>query len=109
MAVARAARTLPILGVDIAGLPWTEIDFVEDVEYANSFILEKLQDHTAARPKLAVVGGGLLLLTSSTSKYRGTESWAIIFLNMTSKVQAIKIYIGKLVRNNLYHHGNIPS
>ena len=41
---------------DITGLPWTEIDFVEDVEYANSFILEKLQDHTAAKPKLAVVG-----------------------------------------------------
>ena len=31
---------------------------------------------------MAVVGGGLLLLTSSTSKYRGTESWAIIFLTI---------------------------
>ena len=29
---------------------------------------------------MAVVGGGLLLLTSSESKYRGKESWAIIFL-----------------------------
>ena len=31
---------------------------------------------------MAVVGGGLLLLMSSESKYRGTESWAIVFLTI---------------------------
>ena len=41
---------------DITGLPWTEIDFVEDVEYANNVVLDKLLDHQGVRPKLAVVG-----------------------------------------------------
>ncbi len=41
---------------DITGLPWTEIDFVEDVEYANSVVLDKLLDHQGVRPKLEVVG-----------------------------------------------------
>ena len=41
---------------DITGLPWTEIDFREDVDFANRNVLGKLLDHPRARPKLAVVG-----------------------------------------------------
>ncbi len=41
---------------DITGLPWTEIDFVEDIEYANNTVLENLHDHQFAGAKLAVVG-----------------------------------------------------
>ncbi len=41
---------------DITGLPWTEIDFVEDIEYANNTVLENLHDHQFGGAKLAVVG-----------------------------------------------------
>ncbi len=41
---------------DITGLPWTEIDFMEDVDYANQVVIGKLLDHQLARPKLAVAG-----------------------------------------------------
>ena len=37
-AVVRSARHLPIRGIDIAGLPWTEIDFPEDLEFARKRI-----------------------------------------------------------------------
>ncbi len=41
---------------DITGLPWTEIDFKEDVDYANQVVIGKLHDHRRIRPKMAVVG-----------------------------------------------------
>ena len=41
---------------DITGLPWTEIDFKEDIDFANRNVLGKLLDHPRARPEFAVVG-----------------------------------------------------
>lgn len=41
---------------DVTGLPWTEIDFMEDVAYANDTVLGELLDHRHAVPDLAVVG-----------------------------------------------------
>ena len=41
---------------DITGLPWTEIDFKEDIDFANRNVLGKLLDHPRAKPKLAIVG-----------------------------------------------------
>lgn len=42
-AVARLARRVPVRCVDVAGLPWTEIDFVEDVLYARCEVLPELR------------------------------------------------------------------
>ena len=41
---------------DITGLPWTEIDFKEDIDYANQNVLGKLLDLPRAGAELAVVG-----------------------------------------------------
>ena len=35
---------LDVFAEDITGIPWTEIDFPEDVAYANNIILTALQD-----------------------------------------------------------------
>lgn len=42
-ATARLARRVPVRCVDVAGLPWTEIDFVEDVLYARCEVLPALR------------------------------------------------------------------
>ena len=41
---------------DITGLPWTEIDYKEDIDYAKRVVLEKLLDHRPEKPKLSIVG-----------------------------------------------------
>lgn len=48
-AVARLARRLPVHCVDMAGLPWAEIDFVEDVLYARCEVLPELRAAPGAR------------------------------------------------------------
>ena len=42
-AVARLAQRVPVQCVDMAGLPWSEIDFVEDVLYARCEVLPELR------------------------------------------------------------------
>jgi choline kinase len=42
-AMARLARRVPVHCIDMAGLPWTEIDFVEDVLYARCEVLPELR------------------------------------------------------------------
>lgn len=41
---------------DITGLPWTEIDFKEDVDYANETVIHKLLDHRQAVSESVIVG-----------------------------------------------------
>lgn len=40
----RSFRAGRFFAEDITGIPWTEIDFPEDVAYANNIILTALQD-----------------------------------------------------------------
>ena len=42
-AIARLAQRAPVRCVDMAGLPWSEIDFVEDVLYARCEVLPELR------------------------------------------------------------------
>jgi len=42
-AIARLAQRVPVHCVDVAGLPWSEIDFVEDVLYARCEVLPELR------------------------------------------------------------------
>jgi choline kinase len=42
-AIARLAQRVPIQCVDVAGLPWSEIDFVEDVLFARCEVLPELR------------------------------------------------------------------
>ena len=41
---------------DITGLPWTEIDFKEDIDYANDVVIGKLHDLPRPALNLAAVG-----------------------------------------------------
>jgi len=41
---------------DVTGLPWTEIDFKEDIDHANRVVMEKLLDPRPDRPNLSIVG-----------------------------------------------------
>lgn len=52
-AVERVAQTVPLRGVDIADLPWIEIDFPEDLERARRQIWPKLRSALAAEARLA--------------------------------------------------------
>ncbi len=40
--MARLAQRVPVRCIDVAGLPWTEIDFVEDILYAQCEVLPEL-------------------------------------------------------------------
>jgi choline kinase len=42
-ALARLAQRVPVQCIDMAGLPWSEIDFVEDVLYARCEVLPELR------------------------------------------------------------------
>lgn len=42
-AVDAIAQEIPIRGIDIAGLPWTEIDFPEDLEHARNHVWPKIR------------------------------------------------------------------
>lgn len=42
-AVDRIATTLPIAAIDVAGLPWVEIDFAHDLEYAQKKIWPEIK------------------------------------------------------------------
>jgi len=48
-AIARLAQRVPVQCVDVAGLPWSEIDFVEDVLYARCEVLPELRAVPRAR------------------------------------------------------------
>jgi choline kinase len=43
---------------DVTGVPWTEIDFLEDVEWAAAQILPRLIEPTITLPQVAVAGLG---------------------------------------------------
>lgn len=66
-AVAAIANRTPIGAVDIAALPWTEIDFPEDLEYARTSIWARMHERVS-RPYVASsapavprpVGGGAI-------------------------------------------------
>ena len=51
-ALARVARRVPVHCVDVAGLPWAEIDFVEDVLYARCEVLPELRLTSPRMPGL---------------------------------------------------------
>ena len=61
-AVAELARRVPVRCVDVAGLPWTEIDFVEDVLYARCEVWPELVGvgERRAAPGLPRLGARLL-------------------------------------------------
>ena len=40
----------------VSDLPWTEIDFKEDIQHANRVVMEKLLDPRPDRPNLSIVG-----------------------------------------------------
>ena len=43
---------------DVTGIPWTEIDFIEDMERAATVVLPRLIEPTVALPDVAVAGLG---------------------------------------------------
>lgn len=47
-ALARMARRVPVRCIDMAGLPWAEIDFVEDILYARCEVLPELRAYGRA-------------------------------------------------------------
>lgn len=46
-AVDRISTTMPIAAIDVAGLPWVEIDFAQDLELAKSKVWPEIQSATA--------------------------------------------------------------
>lgn len=62
-AMARLARRLPVHCIDMTGLPWAEIDFVEDVLYARCEVLPELrmaQRAGGAAPRMPGLGAHVL-------------------------------------------------
>jgi L-glutamine-phosphate cytidylyltransferase len=52
-AIARLAQQQPIKGIDVAGLPWVEIDFPADLQHARQIICPRIP--FAALPQLAQI------------------------------------------------------
>jgi len=68
-AVARLARRAPVRCVDVAGVPWAEIDFVEDILYARCEVLPELDSDRggAERDRRGLPGLGTQVMQAISS------------------------------------------
>lgn len=84
-ALDRIVNTVPVRGVDIAGLSWTEIDFPEDLRYAQNrvwpSILDDIGVETLASTSFETVEIGFQDLLSSCYEFSGRVGliWRSLF------------------------------